>query len=70
MPSLEEELLASSLLPAHAATQAARSGHGKFAHELRDLVDQVAARSKVPAPTIGAKPVRRWPNRGASWRAF
>jgi hypothetical protein len=31
------------------AAQAARSGHGKFAQELRDLVDQVKARAKPPS---------------------
>jgi SpoVK/Ycf46/Vps4 family AAA+-type ATPase len=39
------------------AAQAARSGHGKFAQELRDLVDQVKARTKAIEPTRGAKPV-------------
>lgn len=39
------------------AAQAARSGHGKFAHELRDLVDQVKARSKAIEPARGPKPV-------------
>jgi SpoVK/Ycf46/Vps4 family AAA+-type ATPase len=40
------------------AAQAARSGHGKFAMELRELVDQVKARAQ-PAPALprGRKPV-------------
>ncbi len=32
------------------AAQAARSGHGKFAQELRELVDQVEAREGDRAP--------------------
>lgn len=39
------------------AAQAARSGHGKFATELRDLVDQVKARSKTIEAAHGPKPV-------------
>lgn len=39
------------------AAQAARSGHGKFAIELRELVDQVKARSKSTEPLRGPKPV-------------
>ncbi|HRG99946.1 MAG TPA: ATP-binding protein [Polyangiaceae bacterium] len=39
------------------AAQAARSGHGKFAQELRALVDQVKARAKTTAPVAGPKPV-------------
>ncbi len=39
------------------AAQAARSGHGKFAQELRDLVDQVKARSKAVETTRGPKAV-------------
>ncbi len=39
------------------AAQAARSGHGKFAVELRELVDQVRARAKVVAVSRGTKPV-------------
>lgn len=39
------------------AAQAARSGHGKFAQELRDLVDQVKARAKAVEVTRGPKPV-------------
>jgi SpoVK/Ycf46/Vps4 family AAA+-type ATPase len=39
------------------AAQAARSGHGKFAQELRDLVDQVKARAKATEPVRGPKPV-------------
>jgi SpoVK/Ycf46/Vps4 family AAA+-type ATPase len=39
------------------AAQAARSGHGVFAQELRDLVDQVKARAKVAEPVRGSKPV-------------
>ncbi|MBZ4412979.1 ATP-binding protein [Myxococcus faecalis] len=38
------------------AAQAARSGHGKFAQELRDLVDQVKARAPT-VPSRGAKAV-------------
>jgi hypothetical protein len=32
------------------AAQAARSGHGKFSQELRELVDQVKARTKAFEP--------------------
>jgi SpoVK/Ycf46/Vps4 family AAA+-type ATPase len=39
------------------AAQAARTGHGKFAQELRDLVDQVKARAKAIEPARGPKPV-------------
>lgn len=39
------------------AAQAARSGHGKFAQELRELVDQVKARAKATEPVRGPKPV-------------
>lgn len=39
------------------AAQAARSGHGKFAQELRELVDQVKARAKVIEPIRSPKPV-------------
>jgi SpoVK/Ycf46/Vps4 family AAA+-type ATPase len=39
------------------AAQAARSGHGKFAVELRELVDQVKARAKAVEPVRGPKPV-------------
>jgi SpoVK/Ycf46/Vps4 family AAA+-type ATPase len=39
------------------AAQAARSGHGKFAQELRELVDQVKARSRANASATGPKPV-------------
>ncbi|MDP1822840.1 MAG: ATP-binding protein [Archangium sp.] len=39
------------------AAQAARSGHGKFADELRELVDQVKARSKAVEPVRGPKAV-------------
>lgn len=39
------------------AAQAARSGHGKFAQELRELVDQVKARAKPTQLTRGPKPV-------------
>jgi SpoVK/Ycf46/Vps4 family AAA+-type ATPase len=39
------------------AAQAARSGHGKFAQELRELVDQVKARAKAMEPARGPKPV-------------
>lgn len=39
------------------AAQAARSGHGKFAQEIRALVDQVKARMKAAPNTRGPKPV-------------
>lgn len=39
------------------AAQAARSGHGKFAQELRELIDQVKARAKATEPARGPKPV-------------
>lgn len=39
------------------AAQAARGGHGKFAQELRELVDQVKARAKGLEPSRGPKPV-------------
>lgn len=39
------------------AAQAARNGHGKFAQELRELVDQVKAQSKATLPSRGTKPV-------------
>lgn len=39
------------------AAQAARSGHAKFAQELRELVDQVKARAKPTEPARGPKPV-------------
>lgn len=39
------------------AAQAARSGHGKFAQELRELVDQVKTRARLVEPTPGTKPV-------------
>jgi SpoVK/Ycf46/Vps4 family AAA+-type ATPase len=39
------------------AAQAARSGHGKFAQELRELVDQAKARAKATEPARGPKPV-------------
>ncbi len=39
------------------AAQAARSGHGKFADELRELVDQVKARTKAIEPVRGPKAV-------------
>lgn len=39
------------------AAQAARSGHGKFALELRQLVDQVKARASALEPTRSARPV-------------
>ena len=39
------------------AAQAARSGHGKFAVELRELVDQVKARASALEPARGVKPV-------------
>src|SRR5690349_19926323 len=32
------------------AAQAARVGHTKFAHELRELVDQAKVRARTPAP--------------------
>ncbi|MGO9661976.1 MAG: AAA family ATPase [Polyangia bacterium] len=39
------------------AAQAARSGHGKFAQELREIVDQVKARAKMVEPARGPMPV-------------
>ena len=39
------------------AAQAARGGHGKFAQELRDLVDEVKARGKAMERARGPKPV-------------
>jgi len=39
------------------AAQAARSGHGKFALELRELVDQVKARTKATELSRGSKPI-------------
>jgi len=39
------------------AAQAARSGHGKFSQELRDLVDQVKSRSRALEPSRSPKPV-------------
>lgn len=39
------------------AAQAARNGHGKFAVELRELVDQVKSRAKAVEPARGPKPV-------------
>ena len=39
------------------AAQAARSGHGKFAQELRELVDQAKARAKAVDPPRGPRPV-------------
>lgn len=39
------------------AAQAARSGHGKFAQELRALVDQVKARARAVEPVRGPKPI-------------
>jgi SpoVK/Ycf46/Vps4 family AAA+-type ATPase len=39
------------------AAQAARSGHGKFAQELRELVDQVKTIVKAVEPVRGPKPV-------------
>lgn len=38
------------------AAQAARSGRGRFAQELRELVDQVKARGKAIEPSRGQKP--------------
>jgi hypothetical protein len=38
------------------AAQAARGGHGKFAQELRELVDKVKARAKGLEPSRGPKP--------------
>lgn len=44
------------------AAQAARSGHGKFTQELRELVDEARARAKraesprSPTPTLIAQP--------------
>lgn len=39
------------------AAQAARSGHGKFANELRELVDRVKERGKALEPSRGPSPV-------------
>jgi len=39
------------------AAQAARTGHGRFAQELRELVDQLKARAKATEPARGARPV-------------
>ncbi len=39
------------------AAQAARSGHGKFAQELRELVDQMKVRAKATDPVRGPRPV-------------
>jgi SpoVK/Ycf46/Vps4 family AAA+-type ATPase len=39
------------------AAQAARNGHGKFAQELRDLVDQMKARGKALEPARGPRAV-------------
>lgn len=39
------------------AAQAARSGHGKFAQELRELVDRVRAASKASDQTRGPRPI-------------
>lgn len=39
------------------AAQAARSGHGRFAQELRDLADQAKARTKAVEAPRGVKPV-------------
>lgn len=39
------------------AAQAARNGHGKFAQELRELVDQVRSRAKAVEPARGPQPV-------------
>ena len=46
------------------AAQAARSGHGKFAQELRELVDQVKARARATEPARGPKPVALTQPRG------
>jgi SpoVK/Ycf46/Vps4 family AAA+-type ATPase len=39
------------------AAQAARSGHGKLAQELRSLIDDAKARAKVVQATHGLKPI-------------
>jgi SpoVK/Ycf46/Vps4 family AAA+-type ATPase len=39
------------------AAQAARSGHGHFAQELRELVDQAKVRAKATAPVPRQKPI-------------
>jgi len=39
------------------AAQAARNGHGKFAQELRELVDRAKERAKAAASTPGPKPI-------------
>ena len=51
------------------AAQVARSGHGKFAQELRDLVDQVKARAKAIEPARGPKPGPRARRYLSHWRA-
>ena len=39
------------------AAQAARNGHGKFAQELRELIDRMKAQAKAVEPVRGPKPV-------------
>jgi hypothetical protein len=39
------------------AAQVVRSGHGKFALELREIVDQVQARAETAAPVRGPGPI-------------
>ncbi|RVU40710.1 ATP-binding protein [Lujinxingia sediminis] len=39
------------------AAQAARSGHGKFAQELRELVDKAKVQAKAPSSSRSARPV-------------
>lgn len=39
------------------AAQAARSGHGKLAQELRDLVDRAKERAKAVQPAPGPRPI-------------
>src|SRR5690606_4995746 len=46
------------------AAQAARNGHGKFAQELRELVDRAKERAKAAAATLGPKPIPRAQPRG------
>lgn len=49
------------------AAQAARNGHGKFAQELRELLDRAKERAKAAASAPGPKPIQ-WPSREVSWR--
>lgn len=46
------------------AAQAARNGHGKFAKELRELVDRAKERAKAAAAAPGSKPIPMTQPRG------